>query len=103
VPPPRIKGLSEKAAEEIAWLERRDPHLKPGQTGHALQVWRRFVRTNRHRSWVPPDGTGCGVWGCCFQPRHARKILYGVAHAMPPEHGRELRTILRKLDELLSG
>jgi hypothetical protein len=101
LPPKGIKGLSRRTAEQIAWLEHRSPHLSLAKTHQALWVWRHFVRTHQHRSWIPPDGNGCGVWGCCFQPRHARKILYGVAHDLGGMPGRELRTLLRRLDGLL--
>ncbi|RKS09552.1 hypothetical protein DFP74_5291 [Nocardiopsis sp. Huas11] len=96
-----MKDLSWRTAEQIAWLEHRSPHLSPAQTHQALLVWRRFVRVHHHRSWVPPDSSGCGVWGCCFMPHHARKILYRVAHDLGPQRGRELRTLLRRLDRLL--
>ncbi|GAB2500941.1 hypothetical protein [Nocardiopsis aegyptia] len=101
LPQPKIKGLSWRTAEQIAWLEHRSPHLSPAMTHQALLVWRHFVLTHHHRSWVPPDSPGCGVWGCCFKPRHARSILYRVAHDLGGVPGRELRTLLRRLDRLL--
>lgn len=93
-----IRGLSPAALAEIARIERWRNHLWPGVTGESLARWRHFVHQPGRRLWDRRQD-GCGVWACCGDPWSAREYLGAVMSAMSRRRARELRALVRELDE----
>ncbi|GAA2805591.1 hypothetical protein GCM10010452_37950 [Crossiella cryophila] len=81
----------------IAELER--DRLKPGAIAEALDGWSRFVHGTRHTlaTYAPED---CPCPGCQWDdPVERRKALLLALHVLPTRAARELRALIRPLDE----
>lgn len=75
----------------------------PGTVARSLALWTATARTPRSRNvlWLH---CGCGGFPeCCFLPGMARDMLENVVWAMPRKSARELRQILRDLDDAITG
>lgn len=92
---PRVSGPSLRA---IAELERT--RLRPGQIAEALDGWARFVRGPvRALDDYAPELCPCP--GCQWDdPVVQREALRMALHALPAKAARELRALIRPLDEL---
>ncbi|MEU3647739.1 hypothetical protein AB0E59_30435 [Lentzea sp. NPDC034063] len=94
----QISRLSPAALRAIAVIERT--HLRPGQTAEALTGWARFVHgPARAITGYEPDDCPCP--GCEWDDPVARRTaLATVLRALPAKPARELRALVRPLDEL---
>ena len=94
----QIPRLSPAALRAIAMVERT--HLTPGRTAEALVGWARFVHGPvRAITGYEPDDCPCP--GCeRDDPVVRRAVLGTVLRALPAKPARELRALVRLLDEL---
>ena len=90
-----LPGLSSRGRDAVAHLERA--RFWSGAAHEALDAWTRFLDDPFHRLFDP--SSGCGVLLCCPDPAELRRILYAVAHVLPPADARCLRRRLAELDD----
>ncbi|MFC8798112.1 hypothetical protein ACFT2C_10315 [Promicromonospora sp. NPDC057138] len=85
---PRLSGSTQAA---IRRFERR-----PGQVYETLRFWEQFAARRQFWSYLP--GEGC-VAECCGASAYEREDLERAICALPPRSARELRALVRDLDE----
>ncbi|WP_150254595.1 hypothetical protein [Nocardiopsis deserti] len=95
-----LPGLSGAANAEVARLELQRPELYPGRVREAFDFWERFVRNPYRRLWDHGQEEGCGAPSCRNHLWETRDLLDAVAYRMTPHRARELRALLRELDDL---
>ncbi|GAB4083444.1 hypothetical protein GCM10028784_00740 [Myceligenerans cantabricum] len=83
--------LSGSAHAAIALLE-----SWPGQIHGALLNWEREAR--RRNPWSR-NSYGCGIRECCGLPIDDRDLLELTIHRLPRRSARELRVLVRSIDE----
>ncbi|WLQ52853.1 hypothetical protein P8A21_37565 [Streptomyces poriferorum] len=83
---------------EIVRLERTRSHLRPGDVGAAVRLWKDHAHRPERELWDDYE-YGNVHWECCGDPFEARTLLSTVMQAMSPRHARELRQIVARLDE----
>ena len=94
----QISRLSPAALRAIALIERT--HLRPGQTAEALTGWARFVH-GPVRAITGYEQDDCPCPGCEWgDPVTRRAALATVLRVLPTRPARELRALVRPLDEL---
>jgi hypothetical protein len=93
----QVSGVSAPTLRAIAELERT--RLRPGAIAEALNGWARFVHgPARARDNYAPEGCSCP--GCQWEdPVVHREALCMALYALPTKAARELRALLRPLDE----
>jgi hypothetical protein len=91
----RVSGATLRAIAE--WERSR---LRPGKIAEALDGWSRFVHgPNRSMHDYAPEDCPCP--GCQWDdPIVRREVLHEALHALPTKAARELRALLRPLDEI---
>ena len=95
---PEVPRVSAAATRAIAELERS--RWSPGAIADALAEWTRFVHGPARRLDNPSAGSvGCP---CCENGGGAipRETLHRALHELPTNAARELRALIRPLDEL---
>ena len=94
-PIPQVSGVSAATLRAIAELER--DRLMPGDIAQALERWSRFV----HGPVRAIHGYEPEACPCCelSDPVARRTELRMALHVLPAKAARELRAIVRPLDE----
>jgi hypothetical protein len=96
---PGIRQISRVSAPTLrAIAELEHARLRPGQLAEALTSWARFVHgpARALHNYVPPDSPP----GLRHDPVVHRETLRMALHALPAKAARELRALIRPLDEL---
>ncbi|PZG26138.1 hypothetical protein C1I98_34125 [Spongiactinospora gelatinilytica] len=70
----------------------------PGSVESAFIRWRAFVHQPNRRLW-DYDQAGCTEWACCGDPAQSRDHLEAVMLSMSRRRARELRTLVKALDD----
>ncbi|MGO1050133.1 hypothetical protein [Crossiella sp. CA198] len=94
---PQVSGVSVRTMSAIRELER--DHLRPGAIAEALAGWSRFVHGTRQTlaTYAPED---CPCPGCQWDdPVERRKALRLALRVLPVKAARELRALVRPLDQ----
>ncbi|MGW6446601.1 hypothetical protein [Lentzea sp. NPDC055074] len=91
----QISGVSAPAMRAIASYEH-----SPGAIARALTVWSRFVHGPLRV--IASHEQGSLEWMCCDEddPGWSRTVLRSALHGLPAKAARELRALVRPLDEL---
>jgi|SRR5215472_10466662 hypothetical protein len=92
----KIGRISGAAQAHVIRLERA--RFGPGAVASALAVWTAVARTpaGQEPALYSP---GCGEPSCCPAPGDQRDVLERFIRAMPIKSARELRTLVRILDD----
>jgi hypothetical protein len=93
-----VHGISRHTQYEIVRIEETRNYLWTGAVGESLGLWRTFVGRPDRRLWRD-DEDGCTEWLCCGDPLRARDMLEGAVLALPRRAARELRAVVRALDD----
>lgn len=93
---PQVPRISAATARAIAEIERS--RRSPGSIAEALAQWTRFVHGPARRL-DNPISAGCP---CCENGGGAipRETLHRALHELPANAARELRALIRPLDEI---
>ncbi|MFI0421031.1 hypothetical protein [Spongiactinospora sp. 9N601] len=83
---------------ELRRIERRKNYLWPGSIEAAFIRWRSFVHQPNRRLWDHTQA-GCTEWACCGDPTEARDFLEAAMLSMSRRHARELRPLIKALDD----
>ncbi|MEU6733493.1 hypothetical protein ABZ929_09840 [Streptomyces physcomitrii] len=95
---PSVGPVSGSCVAALCRLERT--RLWPEATAEALWHWRALAHGPLRRVADPPFGApSCGIPECGCDPGHFRDRLELVLHLLPRKSARELRALLRPLDE----
>lgn len=93
---PAIDRLPGSCHAAIARLE-RTTGLWPGAVFEAFHRWKAFAH-GPLRDLTRATGS-CGIRGCCPTPDEDRDLLEAALHRLPGKSARELRLLVRELDE----
>ncbi|MDX8143104.1 hypothetical protein SK854_13335 [Lentzea sp. BCCO 10_0061] len=97
-PVPQVARLSAAATNAIAAFERDNFH--PGAVARSFATWSRFVH-GPARAIVGYQPDDCGCMGCEWgDPVTSRGVLAEALRVLPGRSARELRALVRPLDEL---
>lgn len=92
---PQVPRVSAATLRAIAALERT--RLRPGAIAEAVAGWAKFVHGPDVNNYVPED---CTCQGCQWDdPVVRRSALRMTLFALPTKAARELRAVIRPLDE----
>ncbi|WP_458244670.1 hypothetical protein [Streptomyces sp. MAI_2237] len=94
---PPIDRLSGSCAAALRRLERT--RFWPEATEEAFWHWRALAHGPLRRLVDPLAGPGCGILECGCYDAGFRGHLETVLHALPKKSARELRALVRALDE----
>ena len=94
----QVSRVSEPTLRAIARFERI--HYLPGSVAEALDSWSRFVRGPVRV--IADYGTELAPCPCCdaLDPYMERRVLRRALIALPARAARELRALVRPLDDL---
>ncbi|MEU6080447.1 hypothetical protein [Streptomyces sp. NPDC047108] len=93
---PSIDRLSGSCTADLRRLERT--RFSPGATEAAFWHWKSLAHGPLGELLNPFSGHCCGIPECCGTA-FARTHLETVLHALPRKSSRELRALVRALDE----
>ncbi|MER5447756.1 hypothetical protein ABT052_07305 [Streptomyces sp. NPDC002766] len=94
---PSIDRLSGSCAADLRRLERT--RFWPEATEEAFWHWNALAHGPLRRLVDPPVGVDCGIPECGCYGAGFRGQLEAVLHALPKKSARELRVLVRALDE----
>ncbi|MFM9691884.1 hypothetical protein [Streptomyces europaeiscabiei] len=93
---PSIDRLSGSCTADLRRLERA--RCWPEDTAEAFWHWKALAHGPLRRIAAPATAQRCGIPGCC-DPGYFRDHLEAVLHALPRKSARELRALVRALDD----